>query len=441
MFVLLFMIFAGIFYLISAFKVSSYDTRDSDLSQLLEILSPPEINYDRFPTYAEVIGMENLKKELELVKNRFNPENNQKFNRILIQCGKKMDHPKGFLFYGPPGTGKTYLAKAFARESKMNFYTIMPSSSMKEIENIFKKARQNSPSIVFVDEAEEVLKSRTSEKLEEEDAKKTNLFLTEIDGVKTDKDNPICFIAATNHLNKIDDAIKSRLDAKYIGYLDKDERIRYLNHMANNYKFSNTSRKYFNDKIIPRFQDAADNPEKYALMIRNKFFRLNNGFLVQFQIPSISKSQEDIQGKLFPAKLKYEKQELKNKFDELFKKERVENQKIHNEQKQRRIREYELSLGVTSSTATEQQTKIDQFSKYLDDSFEILNSYDEEFEKIKEHFSDILSNRKLDSFLLKTALIAGNHGHTKINISDLEEASEQYFGPNIDYLNENQSGQ
>ncbi|KND62754.1 AAA+ ATPase [Candidatus Phytoplasma phoenicium] len=190
-------------------------------------------NTKDFPGFKNVIGMKPIISQLKEVLDYL-------LHKDLYKSMGLKKTQKGILLYGPPGTGKTFLAQVFAKESGLPFFAIVPSNSMKEIEDEFKKARRNSPSVVFVDEAEEVLKSRTSEKLEEGDAKKTNLFLTEIDGVKTDPDNPICFIAATNHFNKIDDAIKSRLEAKYIGYLYTEELLRnHKSYNANKNKYAN----------------------------------------------------------------------------------------------------------------------------------------------------------------------------------------------------------
>jgi len=68
--------------------------------------------------------------------------------------------PRGILLYGPPGTGKTMLAKAIANESNANFLSIKGpevfskwvGESEKALRNLFKKAKQSSPSIIFLDE-------------------------------------------------------------------------------------------------------------------------------------------------------------------------------------------------------------------------------------------------------------------------------------------------
>lgn len=120
---------------------------------------------------------------------------------------------KGILLYGPPGTGKTLLAKAVASESEVNFISIKGpeilskwvGESEKGIREVFKKARQASPCIVFFDEIDSVVPRRGSEAASHVVDRVISQFLTEMDGIEEIKG--IVVLAATNRLDIIDTAL------------------------------------------------------------------------------------------------------------------------------------------------------------------------------------------------------------------------------------------
>ena len=120
---------------------------------------------------------------------------------------------KGILLHGPPGTGKTLLAKAVANESNANFISVKGpeliskwvGESEKHIREIFKKANQVSPSIIFFDEFDSISKSRGSGMGSGSSEKVVNQLLTELDGVE-ELENVI-IIAATNRKDLIDPAL------------------------------------------------------------------------------------------------------------------------------------------------------------------------------------------------------------------------------------------
>jgi len=119
---------------------------------------------------------------------------------------------KGVLLTGPPGTGKTLLAKAIANETKANFISIKGpelvskwvGESEKHIREIFKKARQVSPAIIFFDEFDSISKSRGAG-LNDSSEKIVNQLLTELDGVE--ELEKVMIIAATNRPDLIDAAL------------------------------------------------------------------------------------------------------------------------------------------------------------------------------------------------------------------------------------------
>ncbi|MBS3087713.1 CDC48 family AAA ATPase [Candidatus Pacearchaeota archaeon] len=120
---------------------------------------------------------------------------------------------KGILLYGPPGTGKTLLAKAVATESNANFISVKGpeliskwvGESEKHIRDIFKKANQVSPAIIFFDEFDSISKSRGSGIGSDSSEKVVNQLLTELDGIE-ELENVI-IIAATNRKDLIDPAL------------------------------------------------------------------------------------------------------------------------------------------------------------------------------------------------------------------------------------------
>lgn len=127
---------------------------------------------------------------------------------------------KGFILTGPPGTGKTMIAKALA--NKYNFYFMSPTladlkgeyvgQSSAKVKRIFAEARGNQPTILFIDEADTVFPSRSLNTGDRDSfgLDMVNQFLQELDGAKTGKQK-IFTIAATNRIEVVDPAIRSRL--------------------------------------------------------------------------------------------------------------------------------------------------------------------------------------------------------------------------------------
>jgi transitional endoplasmic reticulum ATPase len=175
--------------------------------------------------WEDVGGLESVKQSLcEMVEMPLkNPE-------VFIEAGIKA--PKGILLTGPPGTGKTLLAKAIATESEANFISIkgpelinsLVGSSEKAIREIFKKAKQVSPTIIFFDEFDSIAGARGQSNNSYAD-KIVNQLLTEMDGVE--ELSGVSIVAATNRADLIDAALKrpGRLDSIVeVGLPDKETR-------------------------------------------------------------------------------------------------------------------------------------------------------------------------------------------------------------------------
>jgi len=121
--------------------------------------------------------------------------------------------PRGILLYGPPGTGKTLLAKAVAKESEANFILVNGPSllskwvgeSEKAVREIFRKARQTAPTILFFDEIDALAPKRNSDSDSKVSERVVNQMLTEMDGLEMLND--VVIIAATNRPDIIDPAL------------------------------------------------------------------------------------------------------------------------------------------------------------------------------------------------------------------------------------------
>lgn len=127
--------------------------------------------------------------------------------------------PNGMLLYGPPGCGKTFFAEKMAEEIGFNYYQIKPSdiqskfvnASQENIKNLFDEARQNAPSIIFIDELDALVPSRDTSNISHMNTSAVNEFLTQMNNCGEDG---IFIVGATNRPNAIDSAIlrSGRLD-------------------------------------------------------------------------------------------------------------------------------------------------------------------------------------------------------------------------------------
>ncbi len=122
--------------------------------------------------------------------------------------------PKGIILCGPPGTGKTYLAKAVASESGVNFISVKGPQIMskyigeseKGVRELFKKAKQAAPAILFLDEIDSLVPRRTSDNTGANVTDRViSQFLTEMDGIEDIKG--VVVLAATNRIDLIDPAL------------------------------------------------------------------------------------------------------------------------------------------------------------------------------------------------------------------------------------------
>lgn len=174
--------------------------------------------------FSAIAGMAELKEQMqiEVIDALHSPEEYAKYGLTI---------PNGMLLYGPPGCGKTFFAKHFAEEVGFNFMLIKPSSlksrfvnaTQENIAQMFKDAEENAPTIIFIDEMNELVPNRDGD-VHEMARSAVNEMLAQMDRTG---EKGIFIIGATNYPNMIDPAIlrAGRLDKKYyIGPPDFEAR-------------------------------------------------------------------------------------------------------------------------------------------------------------------------------------------------------------------------
>ncbi|WP_456394184.1 CDC48 family AAA ATPase [Thermococcus sp.] len=163
------------------------------------LLEVPNVHWE------DIGGLEDVKEQL-----REAVEWPLKYPEAFLGLG--INPPKGILLFGPPGTGKTLLAKAVATESEANFIGIRGpevlskwvGESEKNIREIFRKARQAAPTVVFIDEIDAIAPRRGSDVNRVTD-RLINQLLTEMDGIE--ENSGVVVIAATNRPDILDPAL------------------------------------------------------------------------------------------------------------------------------------------------------------------------------------------------------------------------------------------
>lgn len=159
-------------------------------------------------TFKDVAGQEGAKQEVqEIVDFLKNPKK-------YTDLGGKI--PKGALLVGPPGTGKTLLAKAVAGEAGVPFFSMSGSDFVEmfvgvgasRVRDLFRQAKEKSPSIIFIDEIDAVGRARSKNPAmggNDERENTLNALLTEMDGFGTN--SGVIILAATNRVDMLDSAL------------------------------------------------------------------------------------------------------------------------------------------------------------------------------------------------------------------------------------------
>lgn len=200
------------------FKNALKDMQPSTMREVL--IEKPNVKWD------DIGALESAKQELKEAV-----EWPLKFGKVFEHMNARP--PKGILLYGPPGTGKTMLAKAVATESEANFIAVKGpeflnkwvGESEKAVRETFRKARQASPCVIFMDEIDSIAPERGTGGDNNVTERVISQMLTEMDGLESL--NNVVVIAATNRPDIMDPALlrPGRFDKSiYIGPPDKESR-------------------------------------------------------------------------------------------------------------------------------------------------------------------------------------------------------------------------
>ena len=183
---------------------------------------------DTKTSFKDVAGLEGAKEEIQEIVDFL------KFPEKYTALGGKI--PKGALLVGPPGTGKTLLAKAVAGEAKVPFFSLSGSDFVEmfvgvgasRVRDLFKQAKEKSPSIIFIDEIDAIGRARGKNNFSgsnDERENTLNQLLTEMDGFGTNTN--VIVLAATNRADVLDSALMraGRFDRQiYVDLQDVRER-------------------------------------------------------------------------------------------------------------------------------------------------------------------------------------------------------------------------
>ena len=241
--------------LLAAFGFLYRFMKQSKLQQLRQIRASKVDNPDDYEpvkafrsnvTFDDVAGIKDVKEELEEIIDFLKEP--QKYRDLDIRL------PKGVLLVGPPGVGKTLISKAVAGEAGVPFFYqsgasfvhIYVGMGAKRVSELFKKAKEMAPSIIFIDEIDAVGKSRGEFRNDEREAT-LNQLLTEMDGFEDS--SGVIVIGATNKIDVLDEALlrAGRFDRRiHISLPDFEDRVKtlelYLVHKPNNVDIAYVSR-------------------------------------------------------------------------------------------------------------------------------------------------------------------------------------------------------
>ena len=251
------------------------------LNKVADLVGDTAISFDTPSTsFDDVDGhIEPIKRLKEIAQLLKNPEQLEKFDAKI---------PKGMLLYGKPGTGKTMLAEAFSNYADLPFIATtandlinFSSNNFDRLKEVFKRAKDYAPSIIFIDEIDTF---GTREKGGSISA--INELLTQINGFSNDLDETVFIIAATNYMDRIDDAIlrPGRIELHVeIPSLDKTGREAFIKRILEKPSEKNIDEKklvmYTAGMTGAQLEKIANESSLYA--IRNNLDKLTQTSIIE----------------------------------------------------------------------------------------------------------------------------------------------------------------
>ena len=207
------------FEIITAKPDNSIISETTKIKIITDELDKPKDNKVKSNLHlSDIVGQKNAKNKVKVITRYL--ENPESFGPWA---------PKNILFYGLPGTGKTMLVKALANELEVPLYLIKATSLIgdhvgdgsSKIHDLFKKASDNAPSIIFIDEIDAIALHRSFQSLRGDVSEIVNSLLTEMDGISENKS--VITIGATNNPTSLDFAVRSRFEEEIEFKLPDDE--------------------------------------------------------------------------------------------------------------------------------------------------------------------------------------------------------------------------
>ena len=197
-------------------SIISENTRIKIITDKIEKNNDNKVKSD--VTLDDIVGQDNAKAKVKVITKYL--ENPESFGPWA---------PKNILFYGLPGTGKTMLVKALSNELNVPLYLVKATSLIGEhvgdasskIHDLFKKASENAPSIIFIDEIDAIALHRSFQSIRGDVSEIVNALLTEMDGIEENKS--VITIGATNNQNSLDLGVRSRFEEEIEFKLPNDD--------------------------------------------------------------------------------------------------------------------------------------------------------------------------------------------------------------------------
>ncbi|MEM0332552.1 MAG: CDC48 family AAA ATPase [Archaeoglobaceae archaeon] len=238
----------------------------------VELKEKPEEEIKRTVPNVSYEDIGGLKRELKLVREMI--ELPLKHPELFERLG--IEPPKGVLLYGPPGTGKTLIAKAVANEVNAHFIPISGPEIMSKfygeseqrLREIFEEAKENAPSIIFIDEIDSIAPKR-EEVTGEVERRVVAQLLTLMDGLE--ERGQVIVIGATNRIDAVDPALRrpGRFDREIeIGVPDREGRFEIFQIHTRNMPLEP---KYSREFVLDALEQMMKNVEEPTILDNLKF--------------------------------------------------------------------------------------------------------------------------------------------------------------------------